>query len=155
MLGEPRGTVHLSMLFIHQTLQDGPTAQPVKSLSVLHFSCQCYKISIKKKTLKCSLHTWNTLPQWSRSRGLWIAPITSIWLALSCSPFLCFHYRLYKTLPLLGQIYILLATTIFFCLSFLLLCVLFHWPYTKWYKVTFPCAKSVFMRSSRCTSFLN
>lgn len=50
----------------------------------------------------------------AEARALPIAPITSIWLALSCSPFLCFHYRQYKRLALLSQTYILLATTVSF-----------------------------------------
>jgi len=67
MLGEPKGTIHLSMLHV---LQDGPSAQLVNSLPVFHISCLCCKISIKNKNLKCSLDTCNTLPRWSKSQRI-------------------------------------------------------------------------------------
>lgn len=53
---------------------------------------------------------------------------TSIWIPLSCFPILHFHCRHYVTLPLHGQIYILLTVTVsFFHLLFVFLHVLFHW----------------------------
>lgn len=58
-----------------------------------------------------------THPQ--QSKRIMKCPNTSIGIPLSCFPFPCFHCRHYMTLPLHGQIYILLTVTVSF----------FHWLY--------------------------
>lgn len=122
---EPRGAIHLSMLFVFWVLWDGPTAQPSKSLSIFPFSYQCYEISLKTKNLRFSLHTWNIHPWWSRSQRFVNYPhpfhlISAILLSLFVFSLLI----LWDTA--ISQPNLLLAAVSYqFLCCFLLLCVLF------------------------------